>query len=227
MIENHTGVNICYDDHALWFIAQNGEEYTSEIQLYIAGADGSYIFELFEPESGWRLPEAMIADFDYEESGDGIAITGYHGKRKEFSIPDEIEGLPVKTIAEEAFMESDVVRVGLPQTVETIETQAFCTCTSLQFIGLPEGLVEIGIGAFGACFSLTQVEFPESLQKIGGLAFHGTPLSEVYIPANVESIETGAFSLSQDAKLTEFKVSEENERFYQQDGVLYVTEEDI
>ena len=227
VIENHTGVNICYDDHALWFIAQNGEEYTSEIQLYIAGADGSYIFELFEPESGWRLPEAMIADFDYEKSGDGIAITGYHGKRKEFSIPDEIEGLPVKTIAEEAFMESDVVRVGLPQTVETIETQAFCTCTSLQFIGLPEGLVEIGIGAFGACFSLTQVEFLESLQKIGGLAFHGTPLSEVYIPANVESIETGAFSLSQDAKLTEFKVSEENERFYQQDGVLYVTEEDI
>lgn len=226
-IEGHTGNNICYDNNTLWFLAQNEveQENISDNQLYIASADGSYIFDLFEPDRGWRLETEMIPEFDYEknEDGDGIIITGYHGARLEFQIPEKIEGLPVTEIAQEAFMESEVVKVGLPEGVQSIGDYAFYKCQSLEFIGLPDGLEVIGEWSFGECHSLTEVNFPESLISIGELAFCESMLSSVYIPENLVYIGAGAFALHPDAELTEYEVSEDNWRYFELDGVLYGT----
>ena len=47
------------------------------------------------------------------------------------TIADEYQGLPVKSIYKEAFMESNITAVTIPGSVTTIGNRAFAYCSSL------------------------------------------------------------------------------------------------
>ena len=123
-------------------------------------------------------------------------------------LPESLE-----KIGAEAFSETQLTSVTLPQGLKSIGGMAFfectrlkeivipdgCTdigasafsgCTQLQTVVLPEGLTEILIRTFFECESLTSVTIPSTVRTIGEQAFYRcTSLPSIIIPEGVETID--------------------------------------
>ncbi len=81
----------------------------------------------------------------------------------------------ISKIAIEAFKDSKVEEVILPETLTKIDNTAFCDCTHLKKINLPKNLKSIGSMAFYNT-SLKEISFPENIDYIGRRAFAKTNL---------------------------------------------------
>lgn len=93
------------------------------------------------------------------------------------------------------FTVEHVTKIKLPDTIKTIEDNAFDRARSLQEIELNEGLETIGEDAFNGCSALEKIEFPSTLKSIGEWAFARCELlTEVELPEGFE--ELGKFSFS-------------------------------
>ena len=81
---------------------------------------------------------ASIGDFEYIINGDEITITGYKGTAKNLIIGSEYEidgkTYTVTTIDIEAFYESSITSVVIPETIKTVKEAAFYECLSLKDI---------------------------------------------------------------------------------------------
>lgn len=116
------------------------------------------------------------------------------------TIPDS-----VTTIGALAFAQCSALRrVRLPKGLSTIAPGMFAECPSLAAVSIPEGVVAVEGKAFAGCLSLRSVTLPDSLIRIGFLAFADCPLKTLTLPANLETIEAGAFAR---AGLTEVTLS--------------------
>ena len=133
--------------------------------------------------------------YAYESQGNGVAITGYSGAATALSIPATLDGLPVTSIADDAFSQNHAVtEVTIHEGVTSIGNRAFNDCTSLAKISLPSTLTNIGKSAFYTCSSLTSIELPNSLTTIGDYAFMGClGLTSITIPGSVRSWGTASF----------------------------------
>ena len=69
------------------------------------------------------------------------------------------------------FYPSNLARVTLTQSCQTLGNYAFFECESLKEVNLPEGLTSIGVRAFYGCTSLWNIQLPNSLTTIRELAF--------------------------------------------------------
>ena len=134
----------------------------------------------------------------YELSNDGksYAVIGIgENKDKELSIPSKNKGLPVKSIASNAFYGSDVTSVVIPSSVTEISDHAFISCTTLESITFPNGLVRIGNNAFYGCKNLKEIELPASLKSLEKLAFYDCDsLVSVEVPMGITEISQDLFS---------------------------------
>ena len=98
-----------------------------------------------------------------------------------------------------------IVTVVIEDGVESIGSDAFRNCTSLESVTIPASVTSIGASAFQKCSSLTSISIPASVTSIGGNAFYDTGLTSITIPASVTSIGTSAFY---GCKLTSITLSE-------------------
>lgn len=127
-----------------------------------------------------------VEDFTYEFEEGTVKITGYTGADREIVVPDTIEERPVTTIGEEAFSGYDLVSIVLPDTLKTIEKDAFYQCTNLKSIEVPDGVTEIGTRAFDKCEELINVNLPDTLTLLDSAAFYECiSLKEITIPKNL------------------------------------------
>ena len=93
-----------------------------------------------------------------------------------FNIPNT-----VVTIEENAFAESTISSVTIPNSVKTIGNWAFSGCVNLRTVTLPASVTEIGEGVFGGCTNLTSVRIPASVKTIQKWTFEGCEaLTDVY-----------------------------------------------
>ena len=104
-------------------------------------------------------------------------------------------GSPVTRIGDNTFalcmaLESFSVPTGVTQ----IGKSAFESCVRLATVSLPAGLVSIDDFAFENCYALSNITLPAGLEEIGNYAFSGCYELSIVIPANVESIMSGAFA---------------------------------
>ena len=159
-------------------------------------------------------------------------------------IPAEYEGLPVKVIANNAFLQcSSMTGITIPNSVTTIGNNAFSDCSSLTGITIPDSVTSILVGAFYNCRGLTSITIPDSVTGIGDSAFcdcrgltsitipdgvtsigdttfyYCTSLTNITIPESVTSIGSAAFAAC--SSLTGFTVSSINSAYKSLDGVLY------
>ncbi|NLM87104.1 MAG: leucine-rich repeat protein [Clostridiales bacterium] len=86
-----------------------------------------------------------ISDFSYSINEGQVFITGYKGTGGDVVIPSEIEGLPVVSIGQTAFLDNlKVQSVWIPRSVRRIEFGAFSGCSNLNSISFAYGLTSIG-----------------------------------------------------------------------------------
>lgn len=108
----------------------------------------------------------------------------------------------------------------LPEGLEIINEAAFGGCEPLESIVIPEGVKGIARNAFLGCLNLKSVTLPESLVEIGQDAFRFcSNLESLFIPKNVTAIKREAFYSC--GMPLGINVSEENEHFCSEDGILY------
>ena len=107
---------------------------------------------------------------------DTLEITGCdnYTSTGKLEIPSEINGKPVTKIGEEAFRETAITEVVIPEGVIGVEDNAFSSCEGLTKVTLPDSLTHLGNNAFAWCTVLTVVEIPDKLIDIGVTPFYGT-----------------------------------------------------
>ena len=106
------------------------------------------------------------------------------------SIPDSVEELPASAFQGCKYLKS----VRMPDGVKAIPHHCFSGCAALSSISLPEGLREIGESAFNGCAALPSIRLPEGLRKIGGFAFNDcAALSSINLPEGLDEIGENAF----------------------------------
>lgn len=134
--------------------------------------------------------------FTYTIANGSATITSYTGSAVNVAVPTSIKGTPVTAIADGVFAShSELLRVYLPEGLQSIGARAFEGCTSLLTLTLPQGLVSLGEGALRGCTALYLVDIHDGLKTIGASAFSGcSSLSGITLPASLESIGEGAFA---------------------------------
>ena len=121
-------------------------------------------------------------------------ITKYIESDTVVVIPSKINGVTVETIGHAAFFNSVVTSVTIPDSVTSIDDNAFGFCSQLTNISIPNSVTYIGFSAFAHCTSLKSITLPSSLSSISEALFSGcSQLTTIHIPDSVLSIQSNAF----------------------------------
>lgn len=208
----------------------------------------------------------LSADFNYTTFNNAVTITGYTGPGGAVIIPSKINGNPVTdieypafqgnssvtsvmffgtnltTIGSEAFENTGLSSVAIPDNVTSIGVAAFQQCYSLNSVAIgenvtsiggdafyycgslwgvaiPNSVTSIGIAAFEYCFGLRSVTMGNSVTSIGSDAFYNSGPTSITIPASVTSIGSGAFDGCE--YLTNITVAASNPDYSSLNGVLF------
>ena len=166
----------------------------------------------------------VYLDYTYKIENEEVIITG--GEYRDnprvrigvASIPETIDGYPVTSIADGAFVGIeelyyvylpnglkkigggafggvDVVEITIPDSVAVIGGGAFSQCTSLESVTIPGcGATTIGEGAFYACINMKKLTIGSGVTSIGDSAFYCcNSLTSVTIENGLKSIGNYAF----------------------------------
>lgn len=125
-----------------------------------------------------EMPEEPTESLTYERIGNGYAVKEETENVENIVIPAQYEGLPVTVIGESAFAysrhNSDILSVTIPDSVTTIERNAFYNRSELVTVNIGENseLTTIGNNAFSGNSSLTSIYLPSGVTSIGNSAFN-------------------------------------------------------
>jgi hypothetical protein len=189
-------------------------------------------------------PMTAQAQFDYTVNNDGtVTITGYTGSGGAVIIPGMLDGQPVTTIGDEAFInQTTITSVAIADSVTNVGYYSFQLCTGLTNLSLGSGVVliqaaafygcnglisvtgapnlrTVGDDAFEGCWSLTNFNFPSGLLSIGDWSFNNTGLIEAAIPASLTNIGDAAFG--QTSSLHAVIVDPANAFYTSSNGILF------
>lgn len=87
----------------------------------------------------------------------------------------------IVTITANAFKESGLKKLYIPNQVTTIGTSAFEACKNLEDVHISNNISIISQSTFKNCEKLEKIEIPVKVAKIGTNAFYGSGLKDVYI----------------------------------------------
>lgn len=151
--------------------------------------------------------------------GPGISNIGsyifYKTGAESITIPDS-----VCSIERNAFQAcKSLKRVDLPDSVRELGEQLYYDCNSLEQTNIPEGITAIGPMMFYNCTKLKRVNLPDSLISIEDNAFIScSNLTTIHIPKNLVSIKAVTF---ESCNIQNITVSKDNETYCVRDGILF------
>lgn len=87
----------------------------------------------------------------------------------------------IVTITANAFKESGLKKLYIPNQVTTIGTSAFEACKNLEDVHISNNISVISQSTFKNCEKLEKIEIPVKVDQIGTNAFYGSGLKDVYI----------------------------------------------
>jgi hypothetical protein len=142
------------------------------------------------------LYAADLSDLTWTTTNGEVTITDCdEAATGELIIPDTIEGNPVTSIGNSAFLGcSSLTSITIGSSVTSIGEAAFYNCAILTSITIPDSVTSIGGGAFYNCRSLTSITIGDSVTSIGPVAFYDCiGLARITIPDSVTNIGSSAF----------------------------------
>lgn len=120
----------------------------------------------------------VFEEFKYNQKDGIIEIKGLTKEGKKMprhTVPETINGLPVKIIASGAFHDRvELLSISLPDGIEMIGDYAFSKCANLKQIRLPKALTYIGEHAFLGAQSLSDITGGADVVHVGNSAFYDT-----------------------------------------------------
>ncbi len=151
-----------------------------------------FLYDVFDSfDDVYFYQEPKFGDFFFDKATGTVTGYGITGS-KDVVIPDTIDGVEVKAIANNAFSSRMIESVVLPDSIESIGDYSFYDCY-LESIVLPSNLKTIGNYAFYYNY-LETLEIPFGVTDIGYCAFLGNQLSTLKLPNSLKVIQTSAFS---------------------------------
>jgi hypothetical protein len=153
------------------------------LPVYVQGTSLNKIIHLTSGDDGstWthnpsmdQNPNSVLphtSDFQYWSIDNKITITNYIGSDVNVVIPSTINGQTVTNIGRSAFFSRNICSVTLPNTIESIDQDAFDACETLTHVNVPDSVKNIGDDAFVLCHSLTGISLPGSITHIGSCVF--------------------------------------------------------
>ncbi len=151
------------------------------------------------PETTTTPPttETVHYDFHFELNADGesYTVTGYWGDLPDLlEIPAYHEGKPVTVIGQSAFASGTFTGIVIPETVHTIENNAFYCCPNLTSVTIPGTVKTVEYYAFHECPALAELTIEEGVEIIDNGAFQNCDtLTQVTIPGSVAAVGRYAF----------------------------------
>ena len=108
----------------------------------------------------------------------------------------------------------------IPEGVKIIGFDAFENCYNLEDVKIPNTVIMIYGRAFSNCINLSSIKISEKVGYIGDFAFSNCiNLKEITIPDGVTNIDPYVFSYCD--SLISINVSENNQKYMSDNGVLY------
>ena len=161
-----------------------------------------------------NIPEG----YTYTVSNGSATITGYNGSTSTLIIPSSIGGYPVTAIGYRAFdgatmdwVRTQVTKIVLPDTVQTLAEDAFYGCMQLQELTLSNNLKTIGVHAFMDCRRLKSVSIPSSVTSIEKQAFcNCTALESVQLHIASQALTVGSFAFLNCPSLKTMEIASSN-----------------
>ena len=155
-------------------------------------------FNLFE-NLVIKSKAASTSDLIFTLSSDGTyySVTYcYISASGSLEIPSTYNGLPIKSIGDNAFEDCEnLTSIIIPDSVTSIGDYAFYYCENLTSVTIPDSVTSIGDYAFVHCENLTSITIPASLISMGDLAFFRcTSLASITIPDSVTGTGKSAFN---------------------------------
>ena len=126
------------------------------------------------------------------DSYGNIIITRYTGNEEILLIPKLVDGKTVTKIDTQAFMNSGIKEIKLPNTITTIGDEAFAGCYNLTTIDLPTSLMNLGTYVFSGS-SLQTITLPNNLTAIPAGTFMSTKLSAINMSDKITTIGDSCF----------------------------------
>lgn len=201
------GAKIYYTTDGSYPTSERSKLYTSPLTISSTTSIRAVAYEDNKTKSSPSSAEykmeyyAEESNFSIDERG---YITGYTGEKNEIIVPDTINGVTVKGVAENAFYDDfdpaeaeenqqawdkseHLLGIVLPETVEVIEDYSFFSFIVRYFTA--PGLKSIGEGAL--CTPLVYLDAP-NIESIGAGGLM-TELTEINLP-KLKNADTDAFS---------------------------------
>ena len=120
------------------------------------------------------IVESDGLEFIFNDNLDGYIVSIGTCTNPNIVVPSQYHGLPVVEIGN--FIDCYfLVSIVIPNSVTSIENNAFCRCSSLELVIFESEskLISIGYDAFKNCTLLGSIEIPGSVTYIGDSAFYG------------------------------------------------------
>lgn len=113
-------------------------------------------------------------------------------------VPSEVvhneKRYQVVRIATNAFMGARMVAVELPNTLQSIGSEAFLGCSELRTIVIPNRVKEIEVEAFSCCSALQEITIPSRVKCLEHRVFFGcNSLQTVVLSKPIKEIAEEAF----------------------------------
>lgn len=137
-------------------------------------------------------------------------------------IPSHIGDIPVTSIADFGFVETDtLLLITIPETVTSIGERAFTGCMKLADISIPGSIKTVPF-SFQSCENLKMVTFNEGVERIEQGAFSDCENIEVIqFPSSLIYISDDAFKESKNIEIINTNGNEEAIRFAKKRNIKY------
>ncbi len=142
-------------------------------------------------------------EYEYSLSSGDATIEKYLGSATDVIIPSTLDGYEVKGIDYDAFLNSKISKVTIPEGITRISFEAFKNCESLSTVNFNavncEGTVS---PVFAGCKNLKTINIGSKVTLIGSYMFANVPAENIVLPTSVKEIDYDAFANSELKSIT-------------------------
>ncbi|MBO5280880.1 MAG: leucine-rich repeat protein, partial [Clostridia bacterium] len=142
--------------------------------------------EMTDSYTGATLAKGL----EYTIANGACTITGIGTcTETEVHIPEMIENCPVTAIADKAFSDqTQITKIGLPSTMETLGQRAFYGCTGLTEFTVPASVTSVGHQVFYKCDNLATVYYNSRFSPDQDKVFLNIPSIKTVVFGNIKRI---------------------------------------